>query len=104
MFAMGYFTEVGIGCPRSLDEAKRWYGRAAAYRFPKAQERLDELRRGGEKAMTQAGRPGTSGGASGVGSGSGNGVVAGGQVRDHREKLTRNKKDVKKDDDACIVM
>lgn len=29
MFAMGYFTEVGIGCPRSLDEAKRWYGRAA---------------------------------------------------------------------------
>lgn len=29
MFAMGYFTEVGIGCPRSLEEAKRWYGRAA---------------------------------------------------------------------------
>ena len=29
LFAMGYFTEVGIGCPKSLDEAKRWYGRAA---------------------------------------------------------------------------
>lgn len=29
MFAMGYFTEVGIGCPRSVEEAKRWYGRAA---------------------------------------------------------------------------
>lgn len=29
LFAMGYFTEVGIGCPGSLDEAKRWYGRAA---------------------------------------------------------------------------
>jgi TPR repeat protein len=29
LFAMGYFTEVGIGCPRSLEEAKRWYGRAA---------------------------------------------------------------------------
>lgn len=28
-FAMGYYTEVGIGCPRSLEEAKRWYGRAA---------------------------------------------------------------------------
>lgn len=26
---MGYYTEVGIGCPRSLEEAKRWYGRAA---------------------------------------------------------------------------
>lgn len=33
LFAMGYFTEVGIGCPRSLDEAKRWYGRAAG-EFP----------------------------------------------------------------------
>ncbi|KAF2453408.1 hypothetical protein BDY21DRAFT_327563 [Lineolata rhizophorae] len=51
MFAMGYFTEVGIGCPRSLEEAKRWYGRAAAYKFPKAQERLDELKRGGVKVQ-----------------------------------------------------
>jgi TPR repeat protein len=68
LFAMGYFTEVGIGCPRSLDEAKRWYGRAAgkilphprfkqmanvdvAYKFPKAQERLEELKRGGAKVQ-----------------------------------------------------
>ncbi|KAF2201348.1 hypothetical protein GQ43DRAFT_431721 [Delitschia confertaspora ATCC 74209] len=51
LFAMGYFTEVGIGCPRSLDEAKRWYGRAAAYKFPKAQERLEELKRGGTRAQ-----------------------------------------------------
>ena len=29
MFAMGYFTENGIGCPTSIDEAKKWYGRAA---------------------------------------------------------------------------
>ena len=29
MFAMGYFTETGIGCPASVDEAKKWYGRAA---------------------------------------------------------------------------
>ena len=28
-FAMGYFSEVGIGCPKSLEDAKRWYGRAA---------------------------------------------------------------------------
>jgi TPR repeat protein len=28
-YAMGYFTEVGIGCPKSMDEAKRWYYRAA---------------------------------------------------------------------------
>ncbi|OAK98357.1 hypothetical protein IQ06DRAFT_253715 [Phaeosphaeriaceae sp. SRC1lsM3a] len=51
LFAMGYFTEVGIGCPRSLEEAKRWYGRAASYKFPKAQERLEELKRGGSKAQ-----------------------------------------------------
>ena len=29
MFAMGYFAETGIGCPANLDEARRWYGRAA---------------------------------------------------------------------------
>lgn len=29
MFALGYYTEVGIGCPRSLEEAKKWYSRAA---------------------------------------------------------------------------
>ena len=26
---MGYYSEVGIGCTVSLDDAKRWYGRAA---------------------------------------------------------------------------
>ena len=26
---MGYFTEVGIGAPANLDDAKRWYWRAA---------------------------------------------------------------------------
>lgn len=29
MFAMGYFAENGIGCPPSMDEARKWYGRAA---------------------------------------------------------------------------
>ena len=63
-FAMGYFTEVGIGCPPSSEEAKRWYWRAAckscaicwktllidiAQNFPKARERLEELRKGGAK-------------------------------------------------------
>ncbi|KAK5131012.1 hypothetical protein LTR16_001115 [Cryomyces antarcticus] len=51
MFAMGYFTEVGIGCRADLNEAKRWYGRAAAYKFPKAQERLEELKKGGHKVQ-----------------------------------------------------
>ena len=28
-YAMGYFTEVGIGAPADLEAAKRWYWRAA---------------------------------------------------------------------------
>lgn len=30
MFAMGYFLETGIGCPASIEEARKWYGRAAS--------------------------------------------------------------------------
>ncbi|KAK3721815.1 hypothetical protein LTR37_002980 [Vermiconidia calcicola] len=54
MFAMGYFTETGIGCPASIDEAKKWYARAASHRFPKAQERLEELRRNPGKGRQPA--------------------------------------------------
>ena len=33
-YAMGYFTEVGIGIPANLEDAKRWYWRAAG-EFPR---------------------------------------------------------------------
>lgn len=33
-YAMGYFTEVGIGIPANLEDAKRWYWRAAGMFFP----------------------------------------------------------------------
>jgi len=34
-YAMGYFSEVGIGAPTSLDDAKRWYWKAAGeFTFP----------------------------------------------------------------------
>jgi TPR repeat protein len=33
-YAMGYFTEVGIGIPANLEDAKRWYWRAAGMYFP----------------------------------------------------------------------
>ncbi|KAH8811456.1 hypothetical protein F5884DRAFT_854804 [Xylogone sp. PMI_703] len=49
-YAMGYFTEVGIGSPANLEDAKRWYWRAAAQNFPKARERLEDLKKGGAKA------------------------------------------------------
>jgi TPR repeat protein len=32
-FAMGYFLEEGIGCPRDVEGAKRWYWRAAGMYF-----------------------------------------------------------------------
>jgi TPR repeat protein len=68
-YAMGYFTEVGIGSPANLEDAKRWYWRAAgmflpfsyqfdsaliankllAQNFPKARERLEDLKKGGSK-------------------------------------------------------
>ncbi|KAK4508192.1 hypothetical protein PRZ48_001930 [Zasmidium cellare] len=76
MFAMGYFTENGIGCPASMDEARKWYGRAASYKFPKAIERLEELRR------NPAGKNSKAAPANG--------------------KLTR--KDQKKDEENCVVM
>ena len=33
-YAMGYFTEVGIGVPANLEDAKRWYWRAAGMFSP----------------------------------------------------------------------
>ncbi|GAD91618.1 chitin synthase activator (Chs3), putative [Paecilomyces variotii No. 5] len=46
-YAMGYFTEVGIGVVSNLDDAKRWYWRAASQNFDKARERLEDLKKGG---------------------------------------------------------
>ncbi|KAK1763524.1 hypothetical protein QBC33DRAFT_459115 [Phialemonium atrogriseum] len=52
-YAMGYFTEVGIGVPANLEDAKRWYWRAAAQDFPKARERLEDLKRSGKNGPRQ---------------------------------------------------
>ena len=35
-YAMGYFTEVGIGVPANLDDAKRWYWKASCKLFPES--------------------------------------------------------------------
>ncbi|KAL9594871.1 MAG: hypothetical protein Q9219_006779 [cf. Caloplaca sp. 3 TL-2023] len=48
-YAMGYFTEVGIGAPVNMEDAKRWYWRSASQNFLKARDRLEDLRRGGAK-------------------------------------------------------
>ncbi|KAI1077507.1 hypothetical protein F5B20DRAFT_263801 [Whalleya microplaca] len=52
-YAMGYFTEVGIGTAANLEDAKRWYWRAASQDFPKARERLEDLKRTGRSGPRQ---------------------------------------------------
>lgn len=42
LFAMGYYSERGIGCPPDLTEAKFWYSKAAALKDQKAINRLQE--------------------------------------------------------------
>ncbi|KAJ9632806.1 hypothetical protein H2204_007681 [Knufia peltigerae] len=55
-YAMGYFNEVGIGTGVDVEEAKRWYYRAASQNFPKARERLEELKRGQKMQKTRVSR------------------------------------------------
>lgn len=76
MFAMGYYAEQGIGCQQSMTEAKKWYGRSAFYKFPKALEKLDELKR----APTKPGRAPTT------------------------DSVRLSRKDRKKDEAECVVM
>jgi TPR repeat protein len=44
-YAVGYYSEVGIGVNANLDEAKRWYMRAAAQGNKRAMQRLTELKK-----------------------------------------------------------
>ena len=43
-----YFSEMGIGTRADVEDAKRWYYRAAAQDFPQAKERLEQLKNGGK--------------------------------------------------------
>ncbi|KAK4192493.1 hypothetical protein QBC35DRAFT_373407 [Podospora australis] len=53
-YAMGYFTEVGIGVAANIEDAKRWYWRAAAQDFPKARQRLEDLKRSGKNSAPRS--------------------------------------------------
>lgn len=52
-YAVGYYTETGTGVPQNLEEAKRWYMRAAAQNYRKAMQRLTELKYGGPQQRRQ---------------------------------------------------
>ncbi|EIW66896.1 hypothetical protein TREMEDRAFT_34129 [Tremella mesenterica DSM 1558] len=42
-YAVGYYSELGIGVKQDMDQAKRWYMRAAAQQHKRAMQRLTEL-------------------------------------------------------------
>jgi TPR repeat protein len=42
-FAMGYYFEVGVGCEKELEVAKKWYRKAASHGNDDAKERLEAL-------------------------------------------------------------
>ncbi|KAI8081787.1 uncharacterized protein BX664DRAFT_238124, partial [Halteromyces radiatus] len=46
-YAVGYYTETGVGVKQSLDDARKWYMRAAAQNNRRAMQRLAELKKHG---------------------------------------------------------
>ncbi|BGP19420.1 hypothetical protein JCM10213v2_007509 [Rhodosporidiobolus nylandii] len=58
-YAVGYYSEVGIGVKADLEEAKRWYMRAAAQGNKRAMQRLTELKKlGAQQKPASGGRGG----------------------------------------------
>lgn len=49
-YAVGHYTEVGIGTTIDLEEARKWYLRAAAQHHARALERLQAWKAGGARA------------------------------------------------------
>ncbi|KAN0061252.1 hypothetical protein ACQY0O_006094 [Thecaphora frezii] len=56
-YAVGYYSEVGIGVAADIDEAKRWYMRAAAQGNKRAMQRLTELKKQKGQAGKKGARP-----------------------------------------------
>ncbi len=57
-YAVGYFTEMGIGTVKDINEAKAWYKRAADHGDKRANQRIAALQgRGGNPLTGAGGRP-----------------------------------------------
>jgi len=65
-YAVGYYSETGVGVKPDIEEAKRWYSRAANQGHKRAAQRLTELKKLGKSASTSS-----LSGASSIASGSG---------------------------------
>ncbi|KAI9361897.1 hypothetical protein BD770DRAFT_340282 [Pilaira anomala] len=48
-YAVGYYTETGTGTRQNIEEAKRWYMRAAAQNYRRAMQRLTDLKYSGAR-------------------------------------------------------
>ncbi|RKP36391.1 HCP-like protein [Dimargaris cristalligena] len=59
-YAIGYYTETGIGVKQDMEEARRWYMRSAAQGHKRAMNRLTELKRLGN-TTSQRTKPSRSG-------------------------------------------
>lgn len=79
-YAVGYFTEMGIGCRRDILEANVWYVKAADAGDERAQQRLAAIR-----AAISGGTP-----------------MEGGPPRNGHHKVKKGH--AEKDDKECIVM
>ncbi|KAI0760006.1 hypothetical protein C8Q74DRAFT_1293305 [Fomes fomentarius] len=52
-FALGYYSEVGVGGPKDIDAARKWYTRAAQHGNADAQERLQALSQPTPQALSR---------------------------------------------------
>lgn len=77
-YAVGYFTEMGIGCRRDILEANVWYVKAADAGDERAKQRIAAIRA----------------------------AASGGNLPDGPAKISKKKQHggVDKDDKECIVM
>ena len=55
-YAVGYYCEMGIGVRQDLEEARRWYLRAAAQGNKRSMQRLTEMKRGVDPGGAGAGK------------------------------------------------
>lgn len=53
-FAMGYYAEVGVGGPKDIESARRWYQKAADHGNEDARERLRVLSQPSPQAISRA--------------------------------------------------
>ncbi|KAG8527170.1 uncharacterized protein KY384_008600 [Bacidia gigantensis] len=84
-YALGYFTEMGIGCRRDPLEANVWYVRAADQGDDRAKQRIAAIRAAASGGPAQSGAGGmgeSNAAAAGVRKGSSSGAGGGGGVKE----------------------